>query len=272
MAGKRHCPFCDHIVGTDEETCPFCGAENREPKTIEELKEYCDIRGMPLSRMRFFIGVDYEKARAFGIYEDGGRFIVYKNKANGDRAVRYSGPDESYAVRELFLKLLDECHRRDIWPDGRPAEEPVRRSREAKGRRRSGKGLSKTAILVIAAAVLAAATIIWFAVEGDWDFRSFRNGYYRYEGNNTYYLKKGSYWFYGGKADWYSRQGAPSGEVVYLGDEYDPEWGVIEFEDSGMGQRYEAGEYYNRDSSDSGWSSSDYDSWDAGDTDWSSDW
>ena len=34
--------------------------------------------------------------------------MVYKNKADGSRAVRYSGPDEAYAVRELYLKLKSE--------------------------------------------------------------------------------------------------------------------------------------------------------------------
>ena len=35
-------------------------------------------------------------------------FIVYKNKADGTRAVRYKGTDEAYAVNELYLKLKDE--------------------------------------------------------------------------------------------------------------------------------------------------------------------
>ena len=117
MAARKHCPFCNELVEQDEEICPYCGEENRTPKTIEELLEYCKKRGMPLHRMRFFIGENYQKARAFGIYEDGGRYIVYKNKANGERATRYSGPDEAHAVKELFLKLLDECHKRDIYPD-----------------------------------------------------------------------------------------------------------------------------------------------------------
>ena len=46
--------------------------------------------------MRFFIGEDFREARAFGIYKAGeNRFVVYKNKSDGSRAVRYDGPDEA---------------------------------------------------------------------------------------------------------------------------------------------------------------------------------
>ena len=257
----------------DEQAYRDRGAENREPETIEELKAYCEMRGMPLSRMRFFIGEDYPKARAFGIYEDGGRFIVYKNKANGERAVRYSGPDEAYAVRELFLKLLDECHRRDIWPDGKPEEKPAGRTREPGSRSRSPRKRSKALIVLIALAAVLTALMIWELRDAKWETRSFRNGYYRYADNGSYYLKKGSRWYWAGSADWYSRNGAPSGEVEYLGAEYDPAWGVMEFETSGAGQRYQSGEYTPNDSySTYDYGSSDYSGWDAGDTDWNSDW
>ena len=50
----------------------------------------------------FFLGQDIREPRAFGIYQDAdGLFVVYKNKANGERAVRYRGRDEAYAVNEL---------------------------------------------------------------------------------------------------------------------------------------------------------------------------
>ena len=130
MASTSKCSFCGGTVRSDERTCPQCGGQNQnyvpdpprkilQPKTIEELKEYCAERGMPLLRMRFFIGEDFREARAFGIYKAGeNRFVVYKNKSDGSRAVRYDGPDEAYAVRELFEKLLSECHNRGIYPDG----------------------------------------------------------------------------------------------------------------------------------------------------------
>ncbi len=92
---------------------------NQSPRTIEELRKYCLDKGMPLSKMRFFIGTDFREPRAFGIFRDGENFIVYKNKSDGSRTIRYSGSDEAYAVNELYQKILDECHKRGIYPDGR---------------------------------------------------------------------------------------------------------------------------------------------------------
>ena len=279
MIWTKECSVCGTPVRSDEPKCSCCGAANEVPRTIEELKAYCVKKGMPLDRMRFFVGKDYVKPKAFGIYEDGGRFIVYKNKADGSRAVRYEGPDEEYAVRELFLKLLDECHKRGIYPDGRPVEKPARsQTGSADGTSRTGKRKSrgKTVVLVLCALCLIAMICIFSTF--DWSFRSYKNGYYQL--NDSYYLKKGSHWFYGGSYDWHSRNGSPSENVVYLGNDYDPAWGVIEFEESQTGKDYLAGKYNSysdnsRDSygsSSSDYSSSDYSSWDSSDTDWDSDW
>lgn len=87
------------------------------PRTIEELREFCRAKEMPLEKMRFFIGENYQEPRAFGIFRSGNNFIVYKNKSDGTRAVRYQGSDEAYAVGELYDKLLDECHMRGIYPE-----------------------------------------------------------------------------------------------------------------------------------------------------------
>ena len=113
MASTSKCPYCGGVVRSDEQNCPHCGAANEKyvvdmprtvfkPKTIDELKEYCAERGMPLLRMRFFIGEDYREA-------NGRDVIVYKNKADGSRSIRYRGPDEAYAVRALYEKLLEMC-------------------------------------------------------------------------------------------------------------------------------------------------------------------
>ena len=129
MASTSKCPYCGSTVRSDERSCPNCGAENSRfvvdapgtvfrPKTIGELQEYCAERGMPLLRMRFFIGEDYPEPKAFGIYQEGGDFIVYKNTADGSRVIRYRGPDETYAVGELYDQLISECHSRGIYPDG----------------------------------------------------------------------------------------------------------------------------------------------------------
>ena len=72
-------------------------------KTIAELQQWYQDRHLPpYETTRFFIGINYKKPKAFGIYQDGDQFIVYKNKANGERAIRYQGTDEAYAVNELI--------------------------------------------------------------------------------------------------------------------------------------------------------------------------
>ena len=53
--------------------------------------------------------MDYKGPRAFGIYHDKYLgYVVYKNKDNGERAIRYQGTDEAYAVNELFMRLKQE--------------------------------------------------------------------------------------------------------------------------------------------------------------------
>ena len=81
-----------------------------KPKTIEELREYCESNGFTSEKTRFFVGENYKEPRAFGIYKDeaSGEFIVYKNKDDGNRAIRYRGADEAYAVGELYDRLQKE--------------------------------------------------------------------------------------------------------------------------------------------------------------------
>ncbi|MBR3275251.1 MAG: hypothetical protein IKG08_01380 [Eubacterium sp.] len=115
------CEYCGSYILDTDETCPSCGAPNEHmarsasgiPKTIGELRAFAEKHNLPLEKMRFFIGEDYRGAKAFGIYEKpGGIFVVYKNKADGSRAVRYEGTDEAYAVNELYLKMKQEVDKR----------------------------------------------------------------------------------------------------------------------------------------------------------------
>ncbi len=60
-----------------------------QPKTIPELQEWFKANGFDYYKTRFFIGTNFKDPRAFGIYKyDAGDFVVYKNKANGERAIR----------------------------------------------------------------------------------------------------------------------------------------------------------------------------------------
>ncbi len=111
------CEYCGSIIKETDEKCPYCGATNQAvkrtadhtPKTIEELQQWYQARNLPPYEVtRFFIGINYTQPKAFGIYREGQNVIVYKNKANGERAIRYQGTDEAYAVNELYLKLKEE--------------------------------------------------------------------------------------------------------------------------------------------------------------------
>ncbi|MBR3136954.1 MAG: hypothetical protein IKG32_08095 [Clostridia bacterium] len=209
------CAYCGGTLRSDQKFCTNCGASNPNyvedtprrifhPKTIAELKEYCAERGMPLLRMRFFIGEDYREPRAFGIYQDGDRFVVYKNKDNGNRAVRYDGPDEAYAVNELFQKLLSECHNRGIYPDGRPTPSASRsdpQSQMSNGQAlRKGCGLLILITLIIS--VLAGGVLALFLGIGNYR-RHKDDGYYRYEDQSLYYRSGSSVYCLSETDDWW---------------------------------------------------------------------
>lgn len=115
---KIKCDYCGAFIEDTDEKCEFCGAVNSHlvrsatgiPKTIEELKAFAKDKNLPLQDMRFFLGEDYKGPKAFGIYYDPSseNYVVYKNKSDGTRAVRYEGKDESYAVNEIYQKMKSE--------------------------------------------------------------------------------------------------------------------------------------------------------------------
>lgn len=266
------CGYCGETMGTQDRTCPHCGAENpgflpesaaspagsgNRPKTIEELQAYCASRGMPLERMRFFIGEDYKQPRAFGIYRDGPVFVVYKNKADGSRAIRYRGPDEAHAVGELYDKLMAEHELRSN----------LRRPSASSGTTRGG-GRRRGSFLrniVLPLVILFALSSIFSAVSNRIHHRN--DGYYRV-GEDLFY-RCGAAWFmdsYGD--DWYEVDSFPYEDYreYYQGNQYDDSWGGSSFTDSHIWEEIQSSD------SDSGGDSFDYDGWDSGDTDWDSDW
>lgn len=114
---KVKCEYCGHYIDDSQEVCPTCRAVNKDhkrsvgetPQTIEELQSWYRARNLPPEEVtRFFIGKDTHAPRAFGIYEANGEFVVYKNKSDGSRAIRYRGTDEAYAVNELYMRLKEE--------------------------------------------------------------------------------------------------------------------------------------------------------------------
>ena len=275
MSSTSKCPYCGGTVRSDEKYCPHCGAKNEnytedtprqiiQPKTIEELKEYCAERGMPLLRMRFFIGEDFKEPRAFGIFKDGDRFVVYKNKDNGSRAIRYQGPDEAYAVNELFQKLLSECHNRGIYPDGKPEGNVTRSAASASQRKPVISWLIPFIISLAILFLLVGLPIICSSAAHKND------GYYKFNNSSATWYRYGDDWYYSdyGSTNWSIGYpyGAGNYEDYYLGDDFESDWGITDFKDSSTYSDI-------RSSSDSSSSyDSGYDSWDSGGTDWSSDW
>lgn len=290
MAASDRCPHCGALVLPQEKFCAQCGGplggETAEPetpvneadstirlempemtaqaapapaipthpRTIGELKAYCAANGMPLERMRFFIDQDYRQPRAFGIYRDGDQFVVYKNKGDGSRAVRYHGPDEAYAVNELFQKLLSECHNRGIYPEGKQQFNEVQRK-------------AKRKVRLYAIAFVAIIVMIVIAVSAVVLLEHRHDGYYRRGGDAGYYYRYGGSWYYDdGYYDWVEVDDFPyEGDYreYYLGDDYDDTWAVDDFRSS---------DTWDRIQEESHTDSSDYSSWDSGGTDWSSDW
>ena len=256
------------------EKCPNCGAVNEHirrtaigtPKTIEELKQwYIEHNLPPEETTRFFIGKNYTGARAFGIYEDEAahKFVVYKNKGDGTRAIRYEGQDEEYAVNELYLKLKEEI----INQKNNNVSQNSVRSTTRSGSNfidRIKKIFMKYLFLL---AILFICSGAFFAAG-----RNKRNGYYRYN-NEYYYYQNGSWYEY--DDDWNRVYNVPSElqnnrEEYFNSSSYKSDYNIDNFKNSG---------YYvapSTSSSSSDWdSSSSWDSgssWDSSSTDWSSDW
>lgn len=241
------CSYCGADMAENERLCPQCGAWNGVPKTIEELRQFCQAYQLPLERMRFFVGEDYREPRAFGIFRAAdGTFVVYKNKDDGTRAIRYQGPDEAFAVNELYQKMKSEVELRQAKQAA--ANAPAKKSSPAQ----------KALGIAIALVVIALISLLLTRLDGTSD------GYYYYD--DDYYYYQGNDWYLYGPDGWYlddqvddTLTGHPGD--YYRGSTYDGDYGVQDFSNS---------PYYQE--SDSSSSSDVFDSWDSNDTDWSSDW
>lgn len=256
------------------------GNTNRVPKTIDELKEWYMARNLPPEETtRFFIGKDIKEPRAFGIYKDpGGNFIVYKNKANGERAVRYTGPNEAHAVKEIYDKLKQEISNRK---SGKTSGRSSKMSRALK----KGGRIGATIYGIISVAynlftyVFAIIVLISFLMSLILPHKTY-NGYYNHQGH-TYYRYNADNWYVYDAVldiwDYIDYHAVPSVMIddpdqYYEGEKWNSDMNVSDFKTS---------DYYEElknSNSDNDWSNdSDYnwdsgDSWDSGDTDWGSDW
>lgn len=278
---KTKCSFCGSFISDTDEICPNCGAVNENlmrsadgiPKTIEELKAFSDKHNLPLKDMRFFLGEDFKEPKAFGIYkDDDGNFVVYKNKADGSRAVRYHGKDEAYAVNEIYQKMRSEIRMRK---QQKPSEnDPDVKVGAQKAKQAALKKKRKIAdffsiFLVIFLLVLY---VVLSCV------KSPGKGYYNYD--DTYYYYDSSSWYY---YDDYNNQWEKTYSIddelsknykdYSSGSDYSTDFGIDNFNNS---QYYldhnNSNSYWNDSWDDDDWDWDSNDSWDYNDSDWDSDW
>lgn len=271
---KVKCDYCGSYIDDTADVCPNCGAANSHmlrsgdgvPKTIEELKEFCRNRSLPLEKMRFFIGEDCKEPKAFGIFKDAdGNFIVYKNKGDGTRAERYRGTDEAYAVNEIYQKLRSEVQ--------------IRREKYGAGGQSSGSGhsgWSESRRNAVKAVVLFFAIVVVSTVVLRLADKSPNKGYYDYNGSYYYYLGN-SWYIYDDILDMWTYTSVDSTlndsySDYWQGSSYDSQYGFSNFEDTSY---YDDYINHNSDYNDD-WDNGDWDwgggDWDIGDTNWDTDW
>ncbi len=286
---KTFCDYCGSVIDDTIEKCPNCGAVNvhiqrsgdQIPKTIEELKAFAQEKGIPLEKMRFFIGVDYKEPRAFGIYKEPatGNCVVYKNKADGTRAIRYTGTDEAYAVNEIYQKMKAELleHKQADLNKNKTTNsykpKPVKNQK-----RRRGPADILFRVFVIIVAIYAFSYVIMI-LTGD---KTPNKGYYDYQGTPYYYSGGG----------WYTPDDDGGWERTYdapdtLKDNYKDYFEAKDYDDLDSDYADDIEEYpteadsNNYDNDDDSWNDSnwddddwdyDWDDYDSYDGDWDSDW
>ncbi len=257
----NQCEYCGAEYDEKDTQCPQCGApitsktqsNIQKPTTISELKQWYIDRKLPSEDVtRFYIGKDYKGKRAFGIYQDEqtGKFVVYKNKDTGERAIRYEGYDEATAVNELYLRLKQEIRNQK-----NHAFENVN----------SKKSVSNMFVWLFAAIAVISALGIFGSIKIP------DQGYYHYNSIDYYYLAE---WYYYNIYDnsWYVAENVDETLVDNYQEYYTSRYYFegVEYTDFSYTTYYEQWEDSQSDS-DYDWDSGS-DSWDSSGTDWSSDW
>ncbi len=298
---KVKCDHCGTMVDERETNCPNCGAPvsgiNRmaktQPQTISDLKEWYQDHHLPPENItRFFIGKDIKEAKAFGIYQDGnGDFVVYKNKGNGERAIRYQGSDEAYAVNELYQRLKSEIADQKSHNNHDDGQNTVKKS---SGGNRSASSFQKGGGSSPIKREFHLKTFLGDLFTSDTFYTIFTvilifggigayiifdktpaKGYYNYNNRDYYYQDAVWYEYDEATDDWSVAQNGADLDAV-INSDTSGEYRIYDHE----GNAFENTNWYDAGSSDDDdydfWDSdSDWDSgdtWDSDTTDWDSDW
>lgn len=287
---KNTCHVCGKKYDDNLKMCPNCGSPNttiskdikkshvskapkKNPKTIEELKQwYIDAHLPPENITRFFIGKNCKEKKAFGIYKDTNtdHFVVYKNKANGVRAIRYEGFDEAFAVNELYLRLKQEIANQKKLNSDKKKNNKNSKIERFIFRFRKIKNIFVNVIL----GFLFISIIVCLVENYIDEKRTPPRGYYVRD-DDTYYYQYGDWYIYNNLTnDWNYYKEKDKNDLYDNYREYqdDSKTSNHTFENSPY--YYEIDESSDNDSDyESSW---DYDSggssWDSSGTDWNSDW
>lgn len=247
------CEYCGAIIGENDEKCYRCGTvnhyfqrKNKEPKTIEDLKDWYRYNNLPNETItRFFIGRDYKFQEAYGIYKDNatGDIVIYENKLGGERVIHYSGKDETYAVEKYFTNLREKT------------SDPKERKRYEKVSKSIRRPITWKEFCVFI--IISLLVIIGFNSIGFLHKKLFvpQNGYYLCENEYYYYYRESGYWFWYDNHFGWQQVKAPkelekNSNDYFKSSVYDSKLGIDNFEDSG---------YYVTRSKKSSWNSNEWD-------------
>ena len=238
----------------------------RDPRTIEELRLWYAWHKLPPEEVtRFFIGKDIAEPKAFGIYKnEDGECVVYKNKASGERAIRYQGRDEELAVSELLQRLRDEIASQKARNKARrqpPLRAEVGGGSPAEVGGHSQRMFSKKEKGFLGTMIAGVIALVMLA-----SGNGIPDGYYQYQDQS--YYRQGSTWYryQPSTDDWYKTT------LDQITKDNADQYRLENF----SGKRFEESQWYDNGSSDDdNWDNDswdDSDDWDDSDTDWDSDW
>ena len=199
------CPLCGAPVAPMEEPQPEATPAQPEttPRTVEELVALCDSFEVDPANHGFFIGKDEKDTPGYGLFLDAfGDYVFYHNHSSGDRAIRYKGRDEGYAVGEMYrrMKAAHLFHR----PAARQESDGSSRSQHHHSHRSHRQRKKARRLRRIIAAAVAVVVCCVAAVVLRWRALQPKDGYYHYQGR-YYYLQHRQWYAYDSVMDTWNK-------------------------------------------------------------------